>query len=450
MQEKQAKNGIFMTAAACLWLGLFPLLQGFTYAQITLDKWRIMLVLCGVTFVCFCVDALLRRLSARREGLRLSAFFIGVPRLPLVLGCLLLLWSVLSCLLSPYGADIWWIGASVRREGLATQLCYLFLFFCFALSRFHLKPVLFSAAGGVVLFCAVVILQRLGGNPLSLYPAGRSYASNPEFQGTIGNIDMDAGYLCLLSGLFLHGAVSCLRSFREVRSLSSLSAFVCCMIGLAVSIFLLLTMRVQFGLITLAVLAVFSAVRLLPKKWRWAALAVLLVLAFVIIWFWPGTGNGIWELHEIVHGRAQLSFGSNRVAVWKYSLGLAPERLLTGGGSDTFVLRFNQYLQDNGYIIPERQGATLLPHYFDNPHNEYLAQLLNHGLPAMLLLILLMFTAVMRKHEEGLPVLTPCSAAVLCYAVQAFFSFPVCLVAPMFWVLLGMSFRSDRLSAHIP
>ena len=50
MPEKQAKYGIFMTVAACLWLGLFPLLQGFTYAQITLDKWRIMLVLCGVTF----------------------------------------------------------------------------------------------------------------------------------------------------------------------------------------------------------------------------------------------------------------------------------------------------------------------------------------------------------------------------------------------------------------
>ena len=33
------------------------------------------------------------------------------------------------------------------------------------------------------------------------------------------------------------------------------------------------------------------------------------------------------------------------------------------------------------------------------------------------------------------------SAAVLCYAVQAFFSFSVCLVAPMFWVVLGLSFR---------
>ena len=444
MQEKHAKNGTAMTLAASLWLGLFPLLQGFTYTRITLDKWLFMLALCGVTFVCFCFDTFRRRLSDRRNGLRPFSILSDVPRLPLITGSLLLLWSVLSCLLSPYGAETWWFGASVRREGLATQLCYLFLFFCFLLSRFHLKPLLFSAAGGVALFCLVTFLQRLGYNPLGLYPAGRSFTANPEFQGTIGNIDMDTGYLCLLSGLFLHGGISQFLSFRQDHSRSSLAAFACSMFGLVISVFLIITMGVQFGLITVAVLVIFSAALLLPKKLRFAALALLLVLALVIVWFWPGTGGGIWELHEIMHGRGRLSFGSNRVAVWTYSLGLARERLLIGGGSDTFVLRFNQYLRDNGLAIPDEQDGVPLPDYFDNPHNEYIAQLLNHGLPAMLLLILLMFAAVMRKREVLFPVLTPYSAAVLCYAVQAFFSFSVCLVAPMFWVLLGAAFRSDR------
>ena len=201
-------------------------------------------------------------------------------------------------------------------------------------------------------------------------------------------------------------------------------------------------MQVQFGLISLSVLIVFSTLVLLPKKQRLAALAVLLILILLVVWFWPGTGGGIWELHEILHGRSRPSFGSNRIAVWYYSLRLAPERLLTGGGSDTFVLRFNQYLKDNGLTIPEEQDGVLLPHYFDNPHNEYIVQLLNHGLPAMIFLMLLMLSAVMRRREAFLPVLTPWSAAVLCYAVQAFFSFSVCLIAPMFWVLLGTAFRS--------
>ena len=358
MQEKQAKNGTGMTLAACLWLGLFPLLQGFTYSRITRDKWWIMVALCGVTLLCFCFDSARRFISARSSGGGFDRSFSRVPRLPLILGSLLLLWSVISCLLSPYGPETWWLGASVRREGLVTQLCYLFLFFCFILSRVNLKPVLFSAAAGVVLFFTVVILQRLGGNPLGLYPAGRSYARNPEFQGTIGNIDMGTGYLCMLSGLFLHGGIRLFRSFRLDCSRSSLAASFCCVVGLAFSVYLIFTMRVQFSMISLAALAVFSILVLLPKKWRLTALVLLLVLVLLVVWFWPGTGGGIWELHEILHGRGRLSFGSNRVAVWYYSLRLAGSRLLTGGGSDTFVLRFNQFLQDNGFAIPDEQDGV--------------------------------------------------------------------------------------------
>ena len=59
----------------------------------------------------------------------------------------------------------------------------------------------------------------------------------------------------------------------------------------------------------------------------------------------------------------------------------------------------------------------------------------------MLLLIALILLSLFRRREGPLPLLAPCSAAVLCYAVQAFFSFSVCIVAPMFWVLLGLSFR---------
>ena len=264
MQRIQAKNGIAMTVAACLWLGLFPLLQRFSYARITLDKWLFMLALCGVTLLCCLIDIICRFTAARRDGNRALIASGPVLLLPVILGGLLLLWVVLSCLLSPYEADIWWIGASMRREGLATQLCYLGIFFCFIFGRVRLKPVLWAACGGVVLFAVVVLLQRHGGNPLGLYPAGRSYALNPEFQGTIGNIDMDTGYLCLISGFLLHGALRQFHTFRQDHSRSSLLAMICSLVALGLSIFLILTMQVQFGLITLAVLLAVTILRLLP------------------------------------------------------------------------------------------------------------------------------------------------------------------------------------------
>ena len=456
MQSVQPKNGYGMTVAACLWLGLFPLLQGGTYASITRDKWTIMLALSAFTLVCFAADGILLRVRNREN-------MLSVPRcLPLTLAGALLLWTVLSCLCSLNGPGVWWLGESARREGLSTQLCYFLLFACFFFARVRLKPVLLSAAAGVTVFFVVVLLQRTGNNPLGLYPAGRSFATNYEFQGTIGNIDMCVGYLVLLCGLFLYGLVDFFSGRRSARDEASSSPdhpdhpgrpgllrnilFPAVLLtGLALSVFLIMTMDVQFGIISAAVLLVCTFLRFLPKKLRLPVLILLLVCVLLVVWFWPDDAahGGIWELHEIFRGRARLSFGSNRLAVWKYSLGLAGESLLLGGGSGTFAARFNQYLADHDLVIPREQDGKPLPDYFDNPHNEYISRLTDHGLPAMLLFMALILLSVFRRREGWFPLLSPCSAAVLGYAVQAFFSFSVCIVAPMFWVLLGLSFREE-------
>ena len=452
MQSEQPKYRIGMTVAACLWLGLFPLLQGGTYAHITYDKWIIMLILTGVTLLCFLADLVIRCLRKDRNG-------SSRPFIPLILAGALLCWTVLSCLFSEYRAEIFWLGSGARYEGLASQLCYFALFACFFFSRVNLKPVLISAAASVTVFFVIVMLQRGGGNPLSLYPSGRSYALNSEFQGTIGNVDMGTGYLLLLSGFFLYGIIGFIHRHRirkpEAESPAQpsrpewrvlLPKVLYCLflsVALLLTLFLIITMDVQFGAISLAVLFLFTVLRLIPKKWRLPILLLLIIAVLLVVWFWPGHGGGIWELHEILHGRTRLSFGSDRVAVWTYSLGLAKENLLLGGGSATFVTRFNQYIKDHNLEIPKEQDGKALPDYFDNPHNEYVQQLTDHGLPALLLFIVLLLFAIFRKREGWFPLLAPCSAAVLCYAVQAFFSFSVCLVAPMFWVLLGLSFNEQ-------
>ena len=437
MQSVQSKNGPAMTVAACLWLGLFPLLQGGTYTRITLDKWLIFLALSAVTLLCFLVDLVITKGLPRR------------PVLPLVLASALLLWTVLSCLFSQSGPGIWWLGESARREGLSTQLGYFLVFFCFFFSRIRLKPILYSSAAGVTAFFAIVMLQRAGGNPLGLYPAGRGYIYGHEFQGTIGNIDMGVGYLLLISGLFLHSLADLIlnRSADKEASpaprpfLRRILFPAALLLGLVLSVFLIVTMEVQFGLLSLAVLLVFTFLRFLPKKARLAVLLFLVILALLVVWFWPGSQGGVWELHEMLHGRTRLSFGSNRVAVWLFSLRLAREDLFLGGGSGTFPARFNQYILEHGLVIPKEQDGLPLPDYFDNPHNEYIQQLTDHGLPALLLFTVLILAAFYRRREGWFPFLSPCSAAVLCYAVQAFFSFSVCIVAPMFWVVLGLSFR---------
>ena len=166
MRSAQSKTGYGMTLSACLWLGLFPLLA-----------------LTGVTVPCFLFDRFYDCSLDNEPGRKLSLRTV----VPVIIASLHILWIIITCLIcsGSFKPNIWLHGEAQHYEGLASQLCYFFLFACFFFSRVDLKPVLLSAAVGVIYFFIVVLLQRNGVNPLRLYPGGRSFALNPEFQGTI-------------------------------------------------------------------------------------------------------------------------------------------------------------------------------------------------------------------------------------------------------------------------
>ena len=98
-----------------------------------------------------------------------------------------------------HGAEVYENGVLTHSFGDTTENVH---------ELYSITKSVLSAAVGITVFFVIVLLQRNGGNPLGLYPPGRSYAKNPEFQGTIGNIDMAVGYLCLAAGLFLTEIVS--------------------------------------------------------------------------------------------------------------------------------------------------------------------------------------------------------------------------------------------------
>ena len=420
-----------MTVSACLWLGLFPLLQFGSFHTITHDKWICMLVLTGLTLAGFLADAVMRRLSRPRL-------------LPLLFGGGLLLWTVLSCLFSPYPGSPWWFGTG-RREGLATQLCYLALFFLFSFSKVCKKVVLTATGCGVLVFFAVVLIQRASGNPFGLYPEGSGYEFAPDFQGTIGNVDMCSAYLVILCGLFLPELVGVLRDLvRKARTVPSSprksvkQVFYACLllVSLAAAVYLLFTIHVFSGQLALAVLIAVVLVRLLPKKARLPILVLLLAAVLLLVWFWPGEeGTEIWELHEILQGRPQYAFGSGRLGVLARTRTMLQTegRLLLGTGADTFAKRFNAFLMTYEITHPDE---PYLDGYYESPHCEYLALISNCGIPALLCFLALIICCCLGA--------SPWRDSVLAYSVQLLFSFSVCLVAPMFWVVLGLTFTGKK------
>lgn len=473
-----------------LWMGLFPLWQDGSFSHITRAKWLGALILCGVTAAAVLVSltVLLLRRQGRGQLERHPAQWLALAYLGWV--ALSALWGSYAGCLNSRAEQTVWMGA-IRYEGLLTQLCYIVIFLCMSLMRPRLTWVTRAAAAGILLMMTVTLLQYAGQNPLGLYPGGRSIRTNYEFQGTIGNIDMVNGYLCLAVPLTLGGFVLGRRADPLLLAggcLGLMDIFlmevqagvvaVLVMIGLLVLLMLLRPETRSRGMVVLGCAAVCVALRkLLALPWLdgtenivfpyyatkpkalllacgllcWLAAAWLrrhpgkalsprrtaaLVLAVILVcgaavYALPMPEGGLGELQQLLRGNAQDSYGSYRLGIWRNTLLMARKNLLFGTGPDTFLYAMGDHLREAGVTYPET---------FDNPHNEYLAILSNNGLPALLMYLALLGSIAVqclrhRRRTEALTLL----GALTCYAAQGMFSFSICLVTPMFWAVCGMA-----------
>ena len=493
MECRQARHlNLIMAVLGALWLGVFTLWQDLSYAHITRAKWIGALCLCAL---CVVTAVPVTIVALRREGRRSLR---PHPALWLALGYFL--WVALSAWQGSLSGQLNSRGEpavlmdAIRYEGLYTHLCYGLIFFSMNVHPARLRPVLWAAAAALALFMGLVALQYTGVNPLGLYPSGRSIYANYEFQGTIGNIDMVSGYLCIVMPLLLMGyllkggpallagGLGCvlLMTMMEVQSGLIATALLCGLL-LAVMLFrpetrcqgliifcglaAMLALRkaiylpwldgglrteapvtLSFGRTSAMLLSlsiVFACAALLLRAHPGPALsgravlaliavfviAVVSVLAFAPI---PESMGGVYEIHEMLCGRARDEYGSWRVGAWRNALAIWKENPVFGTGPDTYYYALHNRLEATGEVLGEN---------FDNPHNEYLAILSNNGFPALLCYLGLLFTVLLSCLRLGLREswLWALGASILCYAAQGFFSFSICLVTPMFWAVLGMT-----------
>lgn len=200
--QASAWAAVLVTVLAALWLGLFPLLCKYPkgYVQNTHFKWIAMMALTGVTVLASAVPAVLerRRIRWRDAGRTLCVAFFAWMGLSVLFGSG-------AELVNRDGQHVVWIGSG-RYEGMSTQLCYCGIFLALSLIRPKMRALCAAAAAGLIAFFAVVMGQYAGYNVLELFPSFPEVFNTRvtyEFQGTIGNIDMVSGYLCLMVPLLL-------------------------------------------------------------------------------------------------------------------------------------------------------------------------------------------------------------------------------------------------------
>ena len=337
--------------------------------------------------------------------------------------------TALGAALSPYGTAV--LLGGTRRDGLLTAALYVAAFLL--LSR-HLRPdrrLLYAASAAAALCDALVLVQLTGRNPFWLYPAGLNYfdgdaAYSGFYAGAAGNIGFTAFLLALCAAAM---AAALARGWSRWL-----------LAPLALTAWTLWRLQVAAALLGLAVTAALSLPLLFPRrrKLMWALTLLLAAAALAFVWLYPGSGGTLSELHRLLHGEVDLTFGSSRLLIWRSLLPLIAERPLLGGGCGTL------YLRDVPPFYWLRDGETV---YFavTSAHNEYLGVLVDQGALTLLAFLALLALALWRSYrcaESGLHAVA--GTALLCYAVMAFFSVACCITGVYLWLLLAMLAPRER------
>ena len=405
-----------------LMLSVFLLWTGTDgYTNILAAKYRLFLILT----IAYCAVAALSALRQVRQTSGHALLRAVRPAEWLVLGYVLC--SLLSTLLSPWRSDAW-LGLS-RREGFLTLALYSAAFLLLGrLAR--PKAWLLDVFGAAMSLCCLLSLWQLaGGNPLGLYPKGLGYsdagrAYSGAYLGTIGNTDLLAAVMCVAVPAFFYGAWKLRRGWL--------------LVPLTLCVIVSVWMNVSAGLLGIAAGLVLPLPLALDGTKRRAAMIIiggLLLAAFFVVLLLPGLPGMLGEAHALLHGRAEDTFGSGRIYIWKNVWQAVKERPLFGGGPDTLSRRITAYFEryDETKHIVRRTGI-------DTAHNEYLNILANQGLFALLCWLGALACSAVRfvRRAGERPAALICGSAVLGYCVQAFFGIAMCLSTPFFVIAWAM------------
>lgn len=161
---------------------------------------------------------------------------------------------------------------------------------------------------------------------------------------------------------------------------------------------------------------------------------LLLSAAFVYLKYFmqvsENSNDLVRELTDLMRGKLTEYSGSRRIAIWKCSFMVFAEHPILGVGAGAFKSAFTQIAGDT-----YKQYSALA---VDMAHNDYLQTACSYGVLGLVCQLGFIGTLIFRaarfaRLNQNLLVLLPCA---VCFCVQAFFSFSLVFVLPI-WIVVS-------------
>jgi hypothetical protein len=139
----------------------------------------------------------------------------------------------------------------------------------------------------------------------------------------------------------------------------------------------------------------------------------------------------VYEMREMLHGRAKDTFGSNRIYIWRNALeAFSNHNPVIGSGPSAFWQAFPA----------QAEARTLHGVVFDKAHNEYLQILVCQGISGLLCYLIFLGYLLVKAIPKAFknPLLVAVLAGFTGYSVQAFFNISLPIASQMLWVMAGI------------
>ena len=173
-----------------------------------------------------------------------------------------------------------------------------------------------------------------------------------------------------------------------------------------------------------------------PVKWKLGVIliGVFIIAGIAVVEFLgqqdaaSGGINIVYEMREVLHGRVQDEFGTNRVYIWRNALQALSKNPVIGSGPDSFGSAFPGWAHF-------RYGE-----YYSNAHNEYIQILICQGILGLVFYLCFQGGLILRSLGKAFrnPVLMAALAAFAGYCAQSLFNISTPICSPMLWVLAGL------------